>query len=279
MKKLFAVIGDPIAHSMSPSMHNDLFYYYGIDAHYHALHVKRGDLKRAVDGLRAINISGFNVTVPHKIEILSLLDRVDPLAKAIGAVNTVVNEDGQLVGYNTDGEGSVKGIMNKIPDLHNQNILIIGAGGAAKAIYFTLSSIGVKNIDVTNRTREKAEALVAECPYKVNSQIWTRNDVEERLGEYDIIVQTTSIGMEPDIECQPISLHNLKENSFVSDIIYNPLETKLLRFAKEKGAHTQNGIDMFVLQGALSFKKWTGIFPDQTRMEKMVLKQLGGQEC
>lgn len=276
LKKLYAVIGDPIAHSMSPAMHNDLFGYYDIDAHYQALHVRKGDLQKAVLGLKAIQISGFNVTVPHKVDILPMLDRLDPLAKAIGAVNTVVNEDGELVGYNTDGEGSVKGIMNIIPDLFNHRILIVGAGGAARAIYFTLASMGITNIDVTNRTSEKAAELIAQCPYTVNSSVLLREEAEKELGDYDIIIQTTSIGMAPDVECQPLSLHNLKENSFVSDIIYNPLETHFLRFAKEKGARTQNGIDMFVLQGALAFKKWTGIFPDQKRMEKLVLNRLGG---
>jgi shikimate dehydrogenase len=264
---------------MSPAMHNDLFGFYGVDAHYQALHVRKGDLKHAVEGLKAIQISGFNVTVPHKVDILPMLDRLDPLAEAIGAVNTVVNEDGELVGYNTDGEGSVRGIMNIIPDLTQQKILIVGAGGAARAIYFTLASMGIKNIDMTNRTREKASELIDQCPYAVHSHVWGREEAEERLSQYDIIIQTTSIGMAPDLVCQPLSLHNLKENSFVSDIIYNPLETLFLRSAKEKGARTQNGIDMFVLQGALAFKKWTGILPDQDRMERLVLKQLGGKEC
>lgn len=264
---------------MSPAMHNDLFGFYGIDAHYQALHVKKGDLQNAVVGLKAIQISGFNVTVPHKVDILSMLDRLDPLAEAIGAVNTVVNEDGELVGYNTDGEGSVKGITNIIPDLSHQKILIVGAGGAARAIYFTLASMGIKNIDMTNRTIERASELIDQCPYAVHSRVLEREEAEENLSQYDIIIQTTSIGMTPEIVCQPLSLHNLKENSFVSDIIYNPLETLFLRSAREKGARTQNGIDMFVLQGALAFKKWTGILPDQERMEKLVLKQLGGKEC
>ena len=264
---------------MSPVMHNDLFRFYEIDAHYQALHVKKEDLQHAVLGLKAIQISGFNVTVPHKVDILPMLDRLDPLAEAIGAVNTVVNEDGELVGYNTDGEGSVKGIMNIIPDLSDQRILIVGAGGAARAIYFTLASMGIKNIDMTNRTSEKASELIEQCPYPVYSQVLVREEAEEQLGQYDIIIQTTSIGMAPDIVCQPLSLHNLKENSFVSDIIYNPLETSFLRSAREKGARTQNGIDMFVLQGALAFKKWTNILPNQDRMEKLVLKQLGGKEC
>ncbi len=279
LKKLYAVIGDPIAHSMSPAMHNDLFGIYGIEAHYQALHVRKGDLQKAVIGLKAIQVSGFNVTVPHKVDILPMLDRLDPLAKAIGAVNTVVNENGEFVGYNTDGEGSVRGIMNIIPDLSKCKILIVGAGGAARAIYFTLASMGIKNIDVTNRTREKAVELIAQCPYTVTSNVVLREEAEKQLGDYDIIIQTTSIGMAPNVECQPLSLHNLKENSFVSDIIYNPLETLFLRSAKEKGARIQNGIDMFVLQGALAFQKWTGILPDQLRMEKLVLKQLGGTEC
>ncbi|MDZ5470909.1 shikimate dehydrogenase (plasmid) [Bacillus sp. 31A1R] len=279
MKKLYAVIGDPIGHSMSPAMHNDLFQHYKIDAHYHALHVKSEQLEDAIKGLKAIGISGFNVTIPHKVKIISLLDRVDSLALSIGAVNTVVNEDGQLVGYNTDGSGYLTGIRNELSSLEDKKVLIIGAGGAARAIYFSMADAGIKQIDLTNRTVNKALSLIHDCPYAVQSEALELNETEKQLIEYDIVIQTTSIGMSPERDYIPLSLHNLKTNAFVSDIIYNPLETLFLQNAKEKGASIQNGISMFVHQGALAFQKWTGILPDLDRMKNIVLKQLGGNIC
>ncbi|WP_077214048.1 shikimate dehydrogenase [Bacillus dakarensis] len=276
MKKLYAVIGDPIAHSMSPLMHNDLFQFYGIDAHYQALQVKEQALADAVRGLKAINISGFNITIPHKVAVMPLLDEIDPLAQAIGAVNTVVNKEGNLIGYNTDGSGYVRGLQNYLADLQDKKVLIIGAGGAARAIYFTMAHEGVKHIDLANRTAEKAASLAHDCPYDVITKALTLSEAEDNLASYDLIIQTTSIGMVPKTECEPISLHNLRETAFVSDIIYNPFETLFLKNSRLKGAGTQNGLDMFVLQGALAFEKWTGIFPDTERMKKIVEKQLGG---
>lgn len=279
MKELYAVIGDPIAHSMSPAMHNDLFQAYGIDAHYHALHVQSNDLAHAIKGLKAIGVSGFNVTVPHKVAIMPLLDKIDPLGKSIGAVNTVKNENGTFTGYNTDGSGYFKGLASEVPSIKDKKVLLIGAGGAARAIYFTMAYEGVKYIDITNRTMEKAETLRKDCPYDVKTAVLPLQNAEDSLGKYDIIIQTTSIGMSPNIESEPMSLHNLNENAFVSDIIYNPLETKFLRSAAEKGATIQNGLKMFAFQGALAFEKWTGIFPDIERMKNNVEELLGGRTC
>lgn len=276
MKKLFAVIGDPIAHSMSPAMHNDLFQAYGIDAHYQPMHVKRDSLKEAVIGLKAIGVAGFNVTVPHKETIIPLLDKLDPLAEAIGAVNTVVNEEGKFVGYNTDGSGYLLGLLTQFPTIKEKNILIIGAGGAARAIYFTLAQTGVKQLDICNRTAQKAEVLINDCPFHVPSVVIGKEEAEENLADYQLLIQTTPIGMAPNIESIPFSLHNLKTDALVSDIIYNPLETKILREARNKGAKIQNGLDMFVYQGALAFEKWTGIFPNIERMKNIVRNQLGG---
>lgn len=276
MKK-YMVIGDPIQHSMSPIMHNDLFQYYGIDAHYDLFHIKRGMLQDGVKKLRAMNVDGFNVTVPHKTDIMPFLDRLDPLSEAIGAVNTVVNENGQLVGYNTDGSGFLRSLESSLPDLKNRKVLIIGAGGAARAIYFTLAHYGISTIDIVNRTADKGIKLKADCPYKVNTEILDFSSAEKRIEVYSLLIQTTSIGMSPEIDKVPLSVDRIKEEAFVSDIIYNPVETKFLQMAKQKGAMVQNGIDMFVYQGALAFEKWQGIFPDVERMRKNVLKQLGGK--
>jgi shikimate dehydrogenase len=277
VKKLFAVLGDPIGHSMSPMMHNDLFSHYDIDAHYLPFQIKLEDLEDAVKGLKAIGASGFNVTVPYKSMIIPFLDEIDELALQIGAVNTVVNEDGRFKGYNTDGLGFLTGLQFYVPSITGQRVLIIGAGGAAKAIYFTIAKNNPTNVDIANRTKERALKLVEECPFSASSKAISLEEASKNLGSYDLIIQTTMIGMSPNISEQPIALTNLNEQAMVCDIIYNPLETQLLQEARQIGARVQNGLDMFVYQGALAFERWTGIFPDVERMKKNVLGQLGGK--
>lgn len=280
MKKLYGVIGDPIGHSMSPDMHNDAFKALGIDAHYQPFQIKSEELKMAVLGMKAIGLSGFNVTVPHKTAIMPLLDEIDPLAEAIGAVNTVVRKGNRFIGYNTDGEGFVHGLNEKYGrSVLDQHILLIGAGGAARAIYYTLSQQGAVRVDIANRTPEKAEQLKGRCPYPVETALLSLEEAEKKLGEYDIIIQTTSIGMSPNVDETPINMDNIRPDAFVSDIIYNPAETMIMKKAGIQGARVQNGLKMFVYQGALAFEKWTGILPDLKRMEKIVQNKLGGTSC
>ena len=279
LKKLYGVIGDPVAHSMSPHMLNDLFEFYSIDATYVAFHVSPENLQDAIKGFRAINLAGLSVTVPHKTAVMPLLDEIDPLAEAIGAVNTIVNDQGRFIGYNTDGSGYLEGLKKEVSSFTDLNMLLLGAGGAAKGIYFTMAQAGLKNIDIANRTISKAKELVENCPFPVQSEVLSLQEAEEQLSKYDLIVQTTSIGLHPDVDSSPISVEKLKPTAIVSDIIYSPLETKLLREAKRKGARIQNGIPMFANQGALQFKMWTGISPDIERMKSVCLKRLGGKTC
>ncbi|KKB36395.1 shikimate dehydrogenase [Bacillus thermotolerans] len=275
MKKLFGVIGDPIAQSMSPVMHNDAFERVGIDAYYHPFHVQPAHLSAAVQGMKAIGVNGFNVTIPHKAAIIPLLDRVDPLAKSIGAVNTVVWENDGWTGYNTDGSGFVRGLQEEYgTSLEGKNMLVIGAGGAARAIYYTLAFEGAGRIDIANRTVEKGLELLNGCPVPVEGAAFSVAEAAEQLEVYDIIVQTTSIGMVPLTDESPLPVDRLKQGTFLSDIIYNPLETKIMREAKLRGARVQSGLKMFVYQGALAFEKWTGLTPDTKRMEEVVLNQL-----
>jgi shikimate dehydrogenase len=274
VKKLFAVLGYPIGHSMSPIMLNDVLSYYEIDAHYHPFKVSPEDLEIAIRGLKAIGISGFNVTIPHKSAIIPFLDSVDDLALSIGAVNTVVNDNGKLVGYNTDGYGFIKGLEPYISSFSDKKVLVIGAGGAARAIYFTMAKMKPLALDITNRTVIKATELIKACPFESNSRALSLDEAEVQLNEYDVVIQTTMIGMYPNVLETPISLKKLNNQALVCDIVYNPLETQLLKEARQKGATVQNGVEMFVYQGALAFEKWTGIFPDVKRMRENVLRQL-----
>ncbi|WP_330501332.1 shikimate dehydrogenase [Peribacillus frigoritolerans] len=280
MKKIYGVMGDPIAHSMSPDIHNDAFEKENIEAVYHHFHVTKEGLNDAVKGMKALGIEGFNITIPHKTSIIPFLDEVDELALAIGAVNTVVNKNGRFIGYNTDGKGFFKSLCDEISgDIKAKKTLVIGAGGAARAIYFTLVKEGVKQVDIANRTKEKAAQLVSDCPYDKVSKALSIIEAEESLSQYDLIIQTTSSGMSPELDHSPLKVDQLKTGAIVSDIIYNPLQTKLLREAGEKGAETQNGLGMFINQAALAFEIWTGIMPDTARMTDIVLNKLGGNTC
>jgi shikimate dehydrogenase len=280
MKKIYGVMGDPIAHSMSPDIHNDAFEKENIEAVYHHFHVTKEGLNDAVKGMKALGIEGFNITIPHKTSIIPFLDEVDELALAIGAVNTVVNKNGRFIGYNTDGNGFFKSLCDEISgDIKAKKTLVIGAGGAARAIYFTLVKEGVKQIDIANRTKERAAQLVSDCPYDKVSKALSIIEAEESLSQYDLIIQTTSSGMSPELDHSPLKVDQLKTGAIVSDIIYNPLQTKLLREAGEKGAETQNGLGMFINQAALAFEIWTGIMPDTARMTDIVLNKLGGNTC
>lgn len=277
MKKLYGVIGDPIGHSMSPDMHNDAFQALGIQAHYQPFHVMEADLPKAVEGMKALGISGFNVTVPHKTAVMPLLDEVDPLAQAIGAVNTVVREQNRFIGYNTDGEGFLAGLMAEYDgDVLSKRILLVGAGGSARAIYYTLSQKGAQKIDIANRTAARAEELKKRCPYPVETFVLTMEEASKQLANYDIIIQTTSIGMSPHAESMPLSLDHIRSDAFVADIIYNPIETVLMKEARARGASAQNGAKMLSFQGALAFEKWTGTMPDPSRMETIIYNKLGG---
>ncbi|MRX71340.1 shikimate dehydrogenase [Bacillus lacus] len=279
MEKLYGLIGWPVSHSMSPAIHNHAFSELNISGHYHAFPVSPQGLEKAVAGLRALGISGFNVTIPHKVAILPYLDELDLSAELAGAVNTVKNSGGRLIGYNTDGQGYLQSLKEKAGELQGKNILLIGAGGAARAIFYTLSHAGCRSIDVCNRTIEKAAELIQLNPAGTFGRPLAIQEAEDILSKYDVIIQTTSIGMKPHAGKSPIRLYNAKKTCIVSDIIYNPITTELLKQAEEKGLKTVNGVGMFVNQAALSFEIWTDRIPDKKGMERIVLDNLGGTTC
>ncbi|QOY36220.1 shikimate dehydrogenase [Anaerobacillus isosaccharinicus] len=282
MNKLYGLLGHPVGHSMSPLMHNDAFKQLGINGYYHAFDVPEDKLKEAVDALRLFNISGLNVTIPHKVTIMEFLDEIDEEALMIGAVNTVVNIEGRLIGYNTDGRGYLTSLLTKLnKPLKDSNVLVIGAGGAARGIVTALANDGVALLTIANRTIEKADEIKNHyLKYReANINVLPLKKAQLNLARYDIVINTTSIGMSPRVDEVPISIDHIKQTAVLSDLIYNPIETKLLQLGNKKGIITHNGVGMFVEQGALAFLKWTGKQPDTEKMTKIVMQQLGGSTC
>ncbi|WP_088102550.1 shikimate dehydrogenase [Halalkalibacter urbisdiaboli] len=277
MEKLFGLFGHPVQHSMSPMMHNDAFAQLGINASYRLFNVEPKFLKDAVSGIRGLNIAGCNVTIPHKVSVMDYLDEIDEEAKTIGAVNTIVNDDGKLIGYNTDGRGYFESLLSVLSrPLEQHKVLVIGAGGAARAIVTVLAKEKAEEIVIANRTVEKAEELANVIEGVKATSI---KNAEQTLDAFDIVINTTSVGMSPNIEEIPLSLEKLRQDSVVSDLIYNPINTRLLQEAAQKGANTLNGVGMFVNQGALSFEYWTGQKPNRERMAQLVYEKLGGKSC
>ncbi|GAB3042314.1 shikimate dehydrogenase [Virgibacillus ainsalahensis] len=268
MIELFGVMGNPIKHSLSPLIQNEAYELNNINAFFQPFQVESKNLEEAVKGMKALGIKGFMVTVPFKAAIIPYLDELSPGAEKIRAVNVVQLIDGKYVGYNFDGEAWLKALKEdmKIDSLKNQNVLLLGAGGAAQSIYYTLAQEGNVNVDISNRTMEKAEALVELSENKKRTQVISLKKAESQQEKYDVIVQTTSIGMWPKTEHSPIKLSNLKKGAFVSDIIYNPGETEILRQAKNNGAKVQNGMKMLASQNVLCIEKWTGHKVDSNRM-------------
>lgn len=261
MKKWFAVIGNPIHHSISPKMHEIWLRNAAIYASYIPILVEQGKLKDAVESLRLLGCSGFNVTVPYKEQILPYLDALDSSATLAGAVNTVVRSGEEWIGYNTDGLG----LLSNLPTLTTESkVLIIGAGGAAKGIVASLYQRDVTNMTIANRTVEKARQLAEQ----VNAKYVSYSDVNEMLSTFDIVIQTTSVGM--DSNEAPLHLTNWNSSMWAVDIIYSPRETTFLQSAKEHGATTMNGLAMLIGQGALAFELWTGQKPDQNEIRETI---------
>lgn len=263
MKK-YAVIGNPIGHSLSPVMHNAAFKAMGVSAKYEALEVER--LDRAYEHLRK-TYSGINVTIPHKVEIMEYIDEKEMAADLIGAVNCV--DFGETAkGYNTDMYGAVDALMSEVPKLKNKKVLVLGAGGAARAIVYGCVLEGCR-VSLHNRTAEKAKELSKEVLDKIAKKVTVVDEVD--LSKIDVIINATSVGMRPNNE-SPLDVQ-IPSSAVVMDIVYNPLETKLLKQAKAAGARTIDGVEMFVLQGAESQRIW-GYDPPVDVMRKAVLGKL-----
>ncbi|HIE15207.1 TPA: shikimate dehydrogenase [Candidatus Bathyarchaeota archaeon] len=274
---LCAVIGDPIEHSLSPSIHNAAFKHLGLDYVYVAFRVRPENLEWAINGVRVLGIKGINVTMPHKISVMKHLDNLDLSAEFVGAVNTIINNEGILVGYNTDGIGALKALEDTEGDLKSKKTLIIGAGGASRAVSFTLAP-KVKELVIVNRTFKKAVDLAMEVKLRAGGNVranrYLENTLKEELDDTDIIINATPIGMHPKERETPIPKTFLKSDMTIFDLVYNPLETRFLREAKAIGARIIDGLTMLVYQGAASFKLWMNVEPPINVMMKAARKEL-----
>lgn len=271
---IVGLIGHPVEHSFSPPMHNAAFMKLGMDYVYTAFDVDPNNLKEAIDGACALNIKGFNVTIPHKIEVMKYLAEIDEIASLIGAVNTIDFKD--LKGYNTDGIGAIKAI-GEVTNVKNKNIVIAGAGGASRAISFYLAKYGAENITILNRNVDKAQRLAADVLSSGLIDEVESNSIDSMdLTDSDILINTTPVGMHPNVDDTPIALaSDMHEDLVVFDAVYNPNETGLLKEAIKAGAKPVYGIKMLLYQGAESFEIWTGKKAPIDAMEEALIKTLG----
>ena len=255
MADTYAVIGDPIDHSLSPNIHNAAFRHLKLDHSYIAYKISAGELAAGIDSLKKIKIAGFNVTIPHKIEIMKFLDDMDTTSKVIGAVNTVSNENGKLKGYNTDMIGFLDPIKKKNLIIKDSQVLLLGAGGAARAIVTAMVKEKAGKITIVNRTLENANKL-AEFAKKIGGNVDTVSiqEANKLITDYKFIINSTSIGMRN--EPSPISTENISKDSIVYDIVYQPINTDLIKKSKENGATIIYGYEMLLSQAACSFEIW-----------------------
>jgi len=271
--KICMVIGDPIEHSLSPQMHNAGYKKLGIDSEYIyvACNVKIENIADFIKGVRAMQIRGISCTIPHKMEVMKYLDEIDEEAEKIGAVNTIVNEDGTLKGYNTDSLG-IAVSLEKITSLKNKKVALLGAGGAARAVAYAVTQSGAKLV-IYNRTIEKAEELIREFGGEARSL-----DTVKDLKDMDIIINATPIGLGLNENQTPLAKELITNKHIVFDSIYVPYETRLLKEAREQGARIIHGMEMLLRQGTAQFKLFTGYDGPEETMRNVLLEHLEQKE-
>jgi shikimate dehydrogenase len=262
--RLCGIIGDPVEHTMSPAMHNAAFKKLGLNYLYVPCRVKVADLGKAIDGMRALNIRGLNVTIPHKVNVIPFLDKLDPMVEGIGAVNTIVNDEGVLTGYNTDASGFIQSLAEEGIEPKGKRVVILGAGGASRAISFVLAEREA-SLAILNRSEELswAEELTKSISRRFGRPIealeLNEKNLRKVLEKVDIVVNATSVGMSPNTNETPIPSRLIRPDMAVFDAVYNPVKTRLLQEAKAAGARTLSGLNMLVWQGAVAFERWTGV--------------------
>ena len=258
--RVCGVIGNPIDHTLSPIIQNAAFNALNLDYVFLSFKVKSSELETAVDGMHALNIRGLNVTMPHKSSILNFLDRIDLSAQIVNSVNTILNRENKLFGFNTDGVGALKALRENGVEPKGRKVSLLGAGGTARAIAYAL----VKESDeltVLNRTLKQAQELAKLLEKTANKKIvagsLSPKEIQHSLQDSDILINATSVGMKPKANESLVGIKMLRPDLAVMDIVYNPLETKLAKDAKAAGAKVVSGVEMLIYQGAASFEIWT----------------------
>jgi len=272
--KLYGIFGNPVRHSLSPLMHNRAFDLAGINAAYVAFEPR--SIEEAVSSMKAIGIAGASVTIPFKIDVLPFLDSIDPLAEKIGSVNTLLNDNGRIKGFNTDGHGAVTALKKQGSPIKNEKVLIIGNGGSARAIAYTLLH-GEAHVTIAGRDLNRITSL-ADDLLKFNSNVETSvlAQLDQRaVSQFDIIINTTPIGMHPHEEAVPLDTSLLKSGSTVFDIVYSPHDTRFLTEASCRKCNTVYGIDMLLYQGVRQFEIWTGAEAPVSAMRDILIKYTG----
>jgi shikimate dehydrogenase len=272
-----AVIGDPVEHSLSPALHNAAFEEKELNMCYVAFRVE--DLEAAMAGVRGLNLLGLSVTIPHKVAILSYLDEVDETARRIGSVNTVLHKQGRLIGYNSDGMGAVRALREADLSLADSKITILGSGGAARAIAFTLGKeVALREMTLLGIDVEEcgllAEDLQKTLAFPVRWEPMSLETLNRHIPESDGVIHCTPVGMSPHAEQTVLDRQLLRPGQFVFDIVYNPLKTRLLREAESIGCQIVPGVEMFIHQAVFQFELWTGQAAPVDCMRRVVMEAL-----
>ena len=249
--KYFIVIGSPVEHSLSPFLHNWVFKSLNIQAEYEKIRIEKQELPDIVQKIKNGKFDGINVTIPHKENIMELLDEINPRAESIGSVNCIIKSNSRIIGNNTDWYGFSLALKTNKIDVLDKKVIVLGAGGTGKSILYSLKQLGVKKVILLNRTLQKARALKNEIIIA-----YSLENIESVIKDDSIIINTTPIGMQSNQS--PIDLGLLHKNQILIDVIYNPLETAFLRLGNKLGAKTLNGLDMFIHQGLASLDLWFG---------------------
>ncbi|MGZ4850416.1 MAG: shikimate dehydrogenase [Candidatus Bathyarchaeia archaeon] len=275
--RVFGVIGDPIEHTLSPVIYNAAFEALKLDCVFLAFKVKPDGIAGALDGIRVMNIHGLNVTMPHKKAVIKYLDEIDPTAKFLNAVNTIQNKNGKLLGFNTDGIGALNALKANRIDPKGKKVLLLGAGGAARAIAYTLAS-QAGELAILNRTPQPAEELSnllkQTFKKKITAGTLSPNTIKAYLVGADVLINATSVGMKPNAIQTSVQPEWLKHDLAVMDIVYNPIETTLAKDAKAARAKVVSGVEMLIYQGAASFEIWTSCKAPVEVMRKAAFNHL-----
>ena len=274
-----ALIGNPVGHSLSPAIHNAAFAATGQDFVYVASPVV--DVANALAGMRALmNFRGMSITIPHKIEAMKYVDEISAADRAIGSINTVIHEDGKLIGLGTDGPGALKALVDAGVDLAGKKVLMLGCGGAARAIAFTLAlRCGLAEMIMLDINPTLLEGLTADLragtPCPISGAALNAAEIAAAMARAEIVIQCTPIGMDPQVDATLIPAALFRPGQVVFDVVYNPLETKLLREAKAAGLQTISGVEMFINQAVLQFEQFTGVAAPYPVMRQVVMEKLG----